>query len=244
MAFKEEFEDSGRRLFRWRSYWPLFVLAIVLIDMGHTIYFDHDYTQNLSWETFCLVVCLSGLILRVLVTGYVPEGTSGRNTLEQKAESLNTTGFYSLVRHPLYLGNFLIWLGISLFMNHLLLSLLCMILFWFHYERIILAEEEFLRRKFGREFEVWASCTPCFIPNLEKWTPSTLQFSPKKAMKDEYSGLFAIVLTFVFLETFRNWMMLGIFRLDWPWEIFFLVGLFAYLTLRAMKKRGLLETDR
>ncbi|MGB8874133.1 MAG: hypothetical protein WCC75_12145, partial [Desulfobaccales bacterium] len=45
--------------------------------------------------------------------GLPPRGTSGRNTQGQVAETLNTTGIYSLVRNPLYLGNFLIWLGLS-----------------------------------------------------------------------------------------------------------------------------------
>ncbi|MGC9453013.1 MAG: methyltransferase family protein, partial [Oceanipulchritudo sp.] len=45
-------------------------------------------------------------------------GTSGRNTKQQVAYSLNTTGFYSVVRNPLYLGNFFMYLGIALFTHH------------------------------------------------------------------------------------------------------------------------------
>ena len=34
------------------------------------------------------------------------KNTSGRNTHDQVADSLNTSGIYSIVRHPLYVGNF------------------------------------------------------------------------------------------------------------------------------------------
>ena len=49
--------------------------------------------------------------------GFAPRGTSGRNTLGQVAEVLNTSGMYSVVRNPLYLGNFVIWLGLALFIK-------------------------------------------------------------------------------------------------------------------------------
>lgn len=244
MALKEELENSGNWLFRWRSYLPLLMIGIVLIDMRRFTYLGTDYAQNLDWEAFCLMVSFSGLIIRTLVIGYVPEGTSGRNTLEQRATSLNTTGLYSIVRHPLYLGNFFIWLGISVFARHWRLSLLCMFLCWFYYERIIFAEEEFLRRKFGREFERWADSTPCFFPDLRKWKSPAMPFSWKKVLKDEYSGFFAIISIFVFLEVLESWVVLGTLELGWEWKDLFFVGLSTYLTLRTMKKKGMLEARR
>ena len=69
-----------------------------------------------------------------LCVGFTPRGTSGRNTKEgQVAESLNTLGMYSMCRHPLYLGNLLMWLGIVMYMGHLwfavaFLSGLCAVL--------------------------------------------------------------------------------------------------------------------
>ncbi len=58
-----------------------------------------------------MVISFFGLALRVIVVGHAPYGTSGRNTREQVADTLNTTGMYSIVRHPLYLANYLIILG-------------------------------------------------------------------------------------------------------------------------------------
>ena len=55
-----------------------------------------------------------GLGIRVFTVGFTPKNTSGRNTAEQIADVLNTSGIYSMVRHPLYVGNFFMWLGIGL----------------------------------------------------------------------------------------------------------------------------------
>lgn len=61
--------------------------------------------------------------------GQVPKGTSGRNTSQQVADTLSTDGVYSVVRHPLYLGNFLMCMGVSMMPHQ---YLLVWIIFVFH----------------------------------------------------------------------------------------------------------------
>ncbi len=241
MPLRQEFENIGNWLFKWRSYLPLFVLGLALIGMKDFTYIDDDHDLDLIWESFCLTISFIGLAIRVLVSGYVPEGTSGRNTLCQKALSLNKSGLYSVVRHPLYLGNFFIWLGISLFVRHWTLSVICMLVFWVYYERIIFAEEEFLQREFGAEFENWAKSTPCFFPRLGQWRSWDMTFSWRKVMKDEYSGFFAIIATFTSLETIGDLIVEGEIKFDLAWCILFLIGFITYIVLLTMKKTGLLE---
>jgi hypothetical protein len=45
-----------------------------------------------------------------------------------------------------------------------------------YYERIMLAEEAFLRDRFGEAFEKWAAQTPAFIPRFHGWKPSSVPF--------------------------------------------------------------------
>ena len=242
MALREEYEKIGNWLFRWRSYLPLLVLGLAFIAMRDFTYPGNNHNWDLAWEAFCLTVSFLGLGIRAAVVGYVPEGTSGRNTRAQKAKSLNVKGLYSIVRHPLYLGNFFIWLGISLFVRNWMISLICVLVFWVYYERIMFAEEEFLRKEFGAEYENWANDTPCFVPRLRQWKPPAMPFSWKKVLKDEYSGFFAIIVTFACLEVFGDLIAQRRLELDWEWGILLFVGLSTYLTLFTMKKRRMLES--
>jgi len=228
-------------LFRWRSYLPLLLTGIFLVGMRDFKYLCHNHKWDLFWETSCLLVSFFGLGIRVYVAGHTQEGTSGRNTHEQKALFLNVTGLFSIVRHPLYLGNFFIWTGISMFVRLWWLSLLCVLIFWLYYERIIFAEEELLRRNFGKEFEEWSNDTPCFIPRFSKWKRPKISFSLTKAMKDEYSGFFGIIASFTFLKVVGNFMIKGTFEVDWHWVLMFFIGLSIYLILRTLKKKGLLN---
>ena len=101
----------------------------------------------------------AGLAIRAYTVGHAPRGTSGRNTMVQRADMLNTTGSYSLARHPLYLGNYLMWLGIVFFVGVWWLAIICTPVFWIYCERIMYAEEAFLGDRFGRNFHEWAART-------------------------------------------------------------------------------------
>ena len=107
-------------------------------------------------EIIFLAVSLLGQLIRIFTVGFAPKNTSGRNTVNgQIADELNTTGIYSLIRHPLYLGNFFMWLGPVLFLRSVGFLIVFFLLYWLYYERIMFAEEQFLRRKFGEVYDKW-----------------------------------------------------------------------------------------
>ena len=115
MKLKKNIVSTGYWLFRWRSYFHIILLIIFIPAMAEYEYVGGNREMATTWGIFSLVVGLLGLFFRILVVGYTPQNTSGRNTREQIAEVLNTTGWYSVVRHPLYLGNYIMGLGVSLF---------------------------------------------------------------------------------------------------------------------------------
>ncbi len=116
MPLREEMERSGNWLFRWRSYLPLLLLLPMTLAIERSHALGVRDARPDFWPLVCMGVSFFGLAIRVAAVGYAPAGTSGRNTKAgQVARSLNTTGMYSLVRHPLYLGNFVIWIGVSMY---------------------------------------------------------------------------------------------------------------------------------
>lgn len=238
MVLKEQYEVSGNWLFRHRSYMPLLVIALAM-PAAASAGFVEDRLDHL-WEYVCIAVSLLGLFIRAYTVGYAHRGTSGRNTTHQKAEVLNTTGMYSVVRHPLYVGNFVIWLGISMFLKLWWFSLIVALVYWIYYERIIFAEEEFLLKKFGTEFLDWASKTPVFIPNFRNWKPSKRHFALKTVLKREQSGLMGIASTFAFLAVLRDYAMYGRLGIETIWLVFFIACFFVFLALTGLKKAKLI----
>jgi len=144
---------------------------------------------------------------------------------------------YSIVRHPLYLGNFIIWFGLFMFFHLWWLSLIVMLIFWLYYERIMFAEEEFLREKFGNAYSDWAEKTPAFIPDIRKWRSSDITFSFRKAIKNEYKSFFAVIVSFTVLEIISDIFVKQRLEIDRMWLSILIIGLTIYTTVRFLKKR-------
>ena len=244
MALCEEFEKTGRWLFRWRSYLPVLFAGIFLLALRESEHPGRSEQWEVIWEVFCVLVSFTGLGLRALTIGYAPKGTSGRNIKEQIADTLNTTGVYSIVRNPLYLGNFFMGLGVALFAHLWWLALIYILSFWLYYERIIFAEEAFLRERFGNQFVEWAQRTPAFIPNFSIWKQPSLPFSLKNVLKREYNGLFAVVVVFFILEVVGDIFAEGKLELDPMWGSILCVTFIAWAILRTLKKKtAILKVD-
>jgi uncharacterized membrane protein len=177
-----------------------------------------------------------GFIIRAISIGTTPAGTSGRNTKEgQVAETLNTKGIYSMLRHPLYLGNYFMWIGIVLFTFNFSFVVIVSLLFWLYYERIMFAEERFLERKFGDTYMNWARKTPSFIPCFRKYVRNEMPLSFKSILKREYSGLLATVLGFVFIDDLRRFFETGQFELNTTAHWVLCVTVILVLVLRSLK---------
>ena len=201
MALQEEFEKQGIWLFKYRGVIPLIFLFIgavlfVRTEIYPEIFFLKETPYEIYYEMLCLFVSLIGLGIRVYTVGHTPVNTSGRNTEKQVADSLNTTGIYSIVRHPLYLGNFFMWCGPALLTGNFWFFVAFCLFYWIYYERIMFAEEQFLRRSFGEIYIEWAKNIPPFIPNLKNFKKPGLLFSWKKVLKKEKNGLAAIFMIF------------------------------------------------
>ena len=212
------------------------MVGIFLLALREYEYPGHSENLDHLWEAFCIIMSFLGLAIRILVIGHTPKGTSGRNTNKQVAETLNTTGMYSIVRNPLYLGNFFMSLGIALFAHLWWLALIYILAFWLYYERIILAEEAYLRAKFGNEYLNWANTTPVIIPKFGQYRKAGLPFSLRNVLGREYNGFFAVIVAMFVLETFGELAVEGRFEFDLGWVLLMGIGFIVWLTLRTLKK--------
>lgn len=204
MALLHSFENSGNYLFKNRSYIPvvLFILAVPVIYFTNVSYLNN--TQTLGITILSVILSISGFVVRAITIGTTPAGTSGRNTKEgQVAEELNTGGIYSVIRHPLYLGNYLMWIGIVVFTFNIYFVIIVSLAYWLYYERIMFAEERFLEKKFGKKYMDWSLTAPAFLPCFKNYKKSKLIFSMKSVLRREYSGVLAMVFGYAFIDNLR-----------------------------------------
>lgn len=224
MALQEELKTQGDFLFKYRTYLPF---SLLLIGFGFIIYnanyipeAEETWTMELL-KSMAFFVGLLGLLVRVLTIGYTPKNTSGRNTSEgQIAESLNTKGMYAMLRNPLYLGNYLMWLGVAMLAGNIAFIVIFSLVFWIYYERIVYSEETFLREKFGKTYLDWTKNTPPFIPKIFSWATPPISFSWKKVLRKERNGCFALFLIFFLFKTVAKYVAEHTWIIDETWLIY------------------------
>jgi protein-S-isoprenylcysteine O-methyltransferase Ste14 len=238
MALVHEFENSGNWLFKRRSWLPVFIIVagIVVMYLGNR----QAILFNMRDELIFLGVSLFGQVIRILTVGFAPKNTSGRNTVNgQIADELNVTGIYSFLRHPLYLGNFFMWLGPVLFLRSIGFTIVFVLLYWLYYERIMFAEEQYLRKKFGDIYDKWSKTVSPFIPFSFKFIPPKLPFLVKKVLKGEYNSFVNIFVIFTLLDLFRNYFLSKRIYLNKMWIYLFVSAGVIWLVVRTIHKRTL-----
>ena len=201
MALQEEFEKQGLWLFRYRGVLPVIILVIgfllfIQTELNPDSFFIKNSPYEIYFEMLCLLISLFGLFIRICVIGFTPKNTSGRTVKNQVADSLNTTGMYSLVRHPLYVGNYFMWLGPAILSGNFWFVVAFTLFYWVYYERIMYAEEQFLRNKFGKAYIDWSDKVPAFVPDFKNFIKANLSLSWKKVVRKEITGIFVLFAIF------------------------------------------------
>jgi hypothetical protein len=109
-----------------------------------------------------LALALVGQIWRIYAAGVI-----------YKNKQLASTGAYSLVRHPLYLGNFLILVGFTLACAHWGVIAVVAAFFLFYYPAAIRYEDAKLEDIFADEWRSWSKDIPAMFPTSFGWRANT-----------------------------------------------------------------------
>ena len=190
-------------------------------------------------------VALLGQLLRAVTIGleYIIRGGRKRQVY---AEKLVQGGIFAHCRNPLYVGNFLILLGVGIASNSVLFLSLGVPFFFFAYWAIIAAEENYLRNKFGQEFDEYCNRVNRLLPNFSGLgqTLAGMTFNWRRLISAEYGSTY-IWLAAITLVTLKNAWLNGEYQANRPfihvlWFLFVAVSL-AYAAARYLKKSGKLE---
>jgi len=166
-----------------------------------------------------------GATIRVVTSGFAALGTSGRAKVAAEASELNTTGPYSLVRNPLYVGRILNFTGLAMLTGSWVYGVIVFLLAILIYERISVYEEEYLRSKFGDTHKRWAATVPGMLPRLAGWVKPKYPFWWRRMLWREQNKLFLLATAVVLYYLARRDFETGAIPADHlPW-------LYAYAAL-------------
>jgi protein-S-isoprenylcysteine O-methyltransferase Ste14 len=238
MTIKKSLEVSGNFLFKYRGHFPLIVFLLSVPVAFFTPYKTYSFYNGLN-ETIlftALFLIFIGHLIRARTVGRRSIQTSGRNRSHQVAKVLTKTGWYSLVRHPLYFGNYLIWLGFAIFLSNFWFLIILCLVFWIYYERIMLAEEIFLEEKFSDEFQDWAIKTPSFFPSIKNYKPNDSPFSWRIVAKNEYPGIISSATSFLFILILKRSALLGYFSFCSSDAVFVVIIVVFGVSCKILKK--------
>lgn len=182
----------GNFFFRYRNVLFIFLYLALFIPSPRIFTpgtFGADYY---IWPILLgLVITVSGQLIRGLTIGlaYIVRGGQNKKVY---ADKLVTEGIFHHCRNPLYVGNILMLLGVGILSNSVLFVCILMPLFLFIYQAIVLAEENFLSKKFGDDFASYCS-------RVDRWwinwkgitrTLSGMQFNARRWILKEYNTQF------------------------------------------------------
>jgi len=232
----------GNFFFRYRNFLFLFLYLALFIPSAPLFsptYFGQDY--YLFPVIIGLIITVSGQLIRGATIGlaYIIRGGKEGKVY---AEELVTGGIFNHCRNPLYVGNILMLCGVGVLSNSLLYVAIFIPFFLFVYQTIVLAEENFLRSKFGEKYNQYTATVNRWVPSLKgiSATFSTMQFKWRRWILKEYntqyiwlSGI-TLILLFKYPQLTHNDTQLRNLLLA---IILPLLG-FTYLFVRYLKKSG------
>ncbi len=239
------FSALGRFVFRYRDYLAPVIAILILLLTEPWPFLGSPYADR--WLGFFgFVVALLGQAIRMTVIGYAYIVRGGVNK-EIAAPRLVAEGFYAHSRNPMYLGNFLLIIGLALVYNSPAVYLVGLPLCIIGLVSIVRAEEEFLLGRFGAEYAEYCRRVPRFIPNMRGLyaTLSGMQFDWRRVLRKEYGTTLAWTSAMtIFLAVEQvHWDGLSesddeLTALGVSWAVVFA----AYLIVRWLKKSRRLES--
>jgi protein-S-isoprenylcysteine O-methyltransferase Ste14 len=142
----------GAVLFRHRGWLPVPFLLVPLLARG--------VMEPLNWIVGFVLIFLGEAIR---LSGVAAAGTVTRRR-SRTVQRLVTYGVFAWMRNPLYVGNFLIWIGFTVISGVLWFLPVAVVLFAVEYTLIVRYEEGVLESIFGQEYLRYKATTPRWIP--------------------------------------------------------------------------------
>jgi len=183
-------EKAGEILFRLRDYTPIPIIILAVLFATPT------------WLSLSVgaLVAIAGELLRTYGVAYI--GTISR-TRSYSNGQLVQDGPFALLRNPLYFGNLVLSVGLSLMCNVGWLPPLVIAVFYAQYIPVVAWEEKKLTNIFGDSYQKYCETVPNrWFPSLGRIKATSLYTAPQTwapAFKSEKRTLTSVITYFVIM---------------------------------------------
>lgn len=235
---------AGNFFFKVRNFlFPLIYLVIFGLAKPKLLFNSQELTN--LWIYAGMGIAIVGQLIRVATIGfdYIERGGKEGKVF---ASFLVKGGVYAHCRNPMYVGNVLIACGLSIATATPLVMGVAIPLFLFIYQAITAAEENYLMSRFGGQYQDYCATVNRFIPSLSGLRASlSVPYDWQKSLRKEYGTIFFVITSLLIIHGWRDVSIYG-----WPafnqehrltFLILSVVSIGGYLTVRFLKKRGLLK---
>lgn len=208
-TFKDWNVAVGNFFFRYRNVlFPGVFLFFVLVARP-TVLFGSPVIDLIL--TVCgAFVAVAGQLFRLLTIGFEYIHRGGKDG-QVYASRLVQGGVYATTRNPMYVGNALIAIGMAMMAGSPVAYVVVIPFFLFVYQAIVAAEEEFLRRKFGGEYEEYSASVNRFFPSFRgvRNLFSTIPYDWKRAIRKDLSTIMGLLIGLISLPVWRTYFLRG-----------------------------------
>lgn len=237
----------GNFFFKYRNYIFILFYGALFVPSAPLFSLANCGPSYYVWPIVLgLLITCTGQGIRGLTIGLAYIVRGGKEG-KPYADGLVTEGLFRHCRNPLYVGNILMLLGVGILANSIFYVAIMMPLFLFIYQAIVLAEEDFLRKKFGSGFDNYCQDVNRWWPSLQGLgsTLGSMAFNWKRWILKEHTTQFIwllgiCLLLFAPLPVLRYpELLLGCF-IDSKTLLGIWVGTLTllYLLIRVLKKTG------
>ena len=200
----------GNFLFAYRDYLFPLLFLILLLTTKPMLPFG---SERIDWwmDVLGIITTLVGQGCRFLAIGFVDNIRRGGRQKQVAASTLIRSGMFAYIRNPLYLGDLLIICGFVLIASCPWWYLLVLPGFVGVYWSIVLAEEDFLRQKFGQDYVDYCQTVNRFVPQFTGLRRSLAHcsFNWKRVVRKEYRIACTWVTMTLFLLIWKQWERFG-----------------------------------
>jgi len=203
------FISLGKFFFKYRNgLFPIIYLCLVVFTKPALFLGDAQLDRYV--RALGVLIVVVGQIFRMLVIGFAYIRRGGKDG-KVFAKSLVQTGFYAHVRHPMYVGNYLIMIGFILLYGSLWAYVVVLPFFTLVYYSLVKNEEFYLKETFGQEYEDYTTKVNRFIPNFRgiKKSLDSYQYDWKKVLRKEYGTISVVSCGLLAMMIWKNITIFG-----------------------------------